>query len=152
MEKETSFSSFRWVLYTLAVALILVLNLWTSWVFELERKIAITLQKASLVPFANFMSDKFLIGSMAVYFFFTYNLESYRPRFYYEVLLALAGIAFIAILKLVFAQGRPYQRFLDVMPLACECDYGMPSGHSFTVVLMSYLIYYRCTEWLWPET
>lgn len=95
-----------------------------------------------------FISYPFLIGLMAVYFFFTYNLECFRPRFYYEALVTLNGMCMIAFLKLCILQARPYQISLDVQGLDCECDYGMPSGHSFTVGIMVLLCYYRLEEWL----
>lgn len=146
MEKD---KSLRYTLYLLIITFILVVNLWTGWVFEMEKKVTMRLQHADLVKFANFVSDRFLIGSMVFYYIITYNLESFRPRFYFEALLGMAGIALISMLKLLFAQGRPYQKYLEIKPLACECDYGMPSGHSFTAAMVSFLFYTRCVEWLW---
>lgn len=113
-----------------------------------EGKISRYFQRVSMELLALFFSYTYLIGSMAVYFLLTYNLECFRPRFYYEAMMALNGVCLASLIKLFFAQGRPYQIFTDVIPYDCECDYGMPSGHCFTAAMMGVLFYFRLTEWL----
>ena len=141
--------SLRYLGYLLTLGFVLSVNIWAESLSDLEKRVTLRFQTVSMVGFADFVSDRFLLGTMVVYFIITYNLESYRPRFYYEALVAMAGVALVSLLKLIFAQGRPYQRFNEVEALACECDYGMPSGHSFTSSMMVYLAVMRCSEWLW---
>jgi membrane-associated phospholipid phosphatase len=106
------------------------------------------LQGANLKILGLFFSYAFLIGSMGLYFLITFNLECYRPRFYYEALVTLKGLCIVSLLKLCFVQARPYQITLDVMALDCECDYGMPSGHAFAAAVMAVLFYNRIIEWI----
>jgi membrane-associated phospholipid phosphatase len=109
------------------------------------------LQGASLQAIGLFFSYAFLIGLMALYFMLAYNLECYRPRFYYEAQITLNGLCIVCLLKLCFVQARPYQITLDVIALDCECDYGMPSGHAFAAAVMAVLYYNRVNEWIYTS-
>lgn len=106
-----------------------------------------------LTSAARLISGPLLYLQMGVYFWLSYTFQNYRPRFYYEFIAFINGIALVALLKMFLREGRPYMQVWNsdkggVVAMECECDYGMPSGHALTIIMLAFLVYKRTEEHL----
>lgn len=143
------------VLYTLTFIGIIVERIFQKgWLdFNLAFTKMTQINSSMITGAARFVSGPLLYTQMAAYFWLSYTFQNYRPRFYYEFIAFINGIAIAALLKMFLREGRPYMyppssENVSVTPGECECDYGMPSGHALTIIMLSFLVYKRTEEYL----
>ena len=133
------------VLFRLFILTLLVVQFFIGTV---ERDIAITkkFNNEDISLASEILSGPILFLVIGIYLILVFNMESFRPRVFYELLYVNMGVALISFLKIIFAQPRPHMHDETINAYECELDYGMPSGHAFTVVMISMLIYKRVRE------
>lgn len=149
MRKE---SSVRTVFYIVSVIMLGVYLSIYSILKDIEKNISINASSKDHYAISKFVSDWFLHILVAGYLAWIFVTEAFRPRFHYELITFMCGLSVVPLFKLAASKGRPFMIWgQDVYCPECECDYGFPSGHTWTAVMIGALIYKRCYESLFPK-
>jgi|SRR3990167_1739810 len=149
MRKE---SSVRTVFYILSVIMLGVYISIYSILKETEKKFSIKATSSDHYTFSKALSDVILYIAVLVYLTWTFITEAFRPRFHYELITFFCGLSIVPLMKLAISKGRPFMIWgQEVYCAECECDYGFPSGHTWTAAMLGVLLYKRCYEALFPK-
>ena len=149
MRKE---NSLRTLIYISTVIAFIMDMIFYSALRNYEEEVSIKLQSIGYHTPTEVFTYPVFLTIFGAYFLLYYNIEPYRPRFYYEILWTAVGVGLNPAIKLIAAQVRPFMyTSKKVLPVNCECDYGMPSGHAMLAAILSVLIYKRFDEYLSPE-
>lgn len=86
------------------------------------------------------------IPFMAVLFILLHPWRADKFRSYMQMILLLFNSYFFVVLKLAYADSRPYAQNKDIVAYECECTFGKPSGHAIMATTFSMLVAIQLTE------
>ena len=93
------------------------------------------------------ISNVIVLGVIGIITFYSFFLFWDRIRGLVILIYIGLSVGLVPFLKMVFKQERPYMIDEEIKTFDCECDYGYPSGHSFTAVSIAFIFY----EIMWKK-
>ena len=92
--------------------------------------------------FASTVATYWIVGFFFIHFLFAYR----QVTFLYYFSTWAIPTTIVLFLKGSYAHGRPFVIGKEVEALSCNCDYGMPSGHSSMAISGYYVIFHFLTS------
>lgn len=129
------------VVTTLLIAFIIIETIYEKEMMDFSNEFTKRIQELNVFYLMWFFSYVVMFGLPGIYLFYAIFFSHDKVMVVFDIIYICSQLWVSNLFKFAYSQPRPYMVSGGPLPLDKDVDYGMPSGHSWNIVIFSMLVY-----------